>query len=94
MLKLINKIKKKFKKEEEITKWQFYVISHTHQGYRINENCDSLWETPKGVPKFFLGTRTQAYTKSLEMRETWKEKFMTYPLDIKVQDYIDIPDFN
>ena len=93
MLKLIKKIKKNFKKEEEIKKWQFFVISHTQEGYRINENCDSIWETPKNLPKFFLGTKTQANTKSFEIRELWKEKFMTYPLDIKVQDYIDIPDF-
>lgn len=81
------------KKEEVRQKWQFFVVSHKNQGYRINEMCEPIWETPKNLSKYFLGTHQQAMVKAKEMSEKWREKFGHYPLDLRVQRYVHIPDF-
>ncbi len=83
----------KNKKEEKTYKWQFFVLSHTNEGYRINERCEPIWDTPKNLTKYFLGTYTQALLKSQEMTQIWMQKFGSLPLDLRVQRYVHIPDF-
>lgn len=81
-----------FKKEVSIEKWQFFVINENGQGYRINDQCQPLWETPKGITKYFLGTKVEAVTKAHQIFEKWKEIFGVYPQEIKAQEYYHIPD--
>jgi hypothetical protein len=81
-----------FKKQAPIEQWQFFVIDDKRKGYRINDQCQPLWETPKGIPKYFLGTQTEAYAKASEIYEKWKEVFGVYPAEIMAQEYYHIPD--
>lgn len=81
-----------FKKESPVERWQFFVIDDKGKGYRINDQCQPLWETPKGTPKYFLGTKEEAFAKSREIFERWKEIFGVYPEEIKNQKYYHIPD--
>lgn len=87
--------KKRDKKEklEKLEKWQFFVTDHKNTGYRINDQCMPLWETPAGLPEYFLGTYNQALEKAKDIKELWREKFGTYPQSLATQPYIHIPEF-
>lgn len=85
-----------FKKQQKevLEKWQFFVTDHKNTGYRINAQCMPLWEKPEGLPKYFLGTYSQALEKAQFIKELWKEKFGIYPLELKAQPYMHIPEFS
>jgi len=85
---------KRFKdSQEEEKKWQFYVVDIGHKGYRINTQCMPLWETPEGVEQYFLGTRAQADEKRQELLENWLATHGSPAREIRVEDYVEIPQY-